>query len=194
MNADLLLTETDGLVKKLAHSWASRNEEVDFDDLCQEGRLGVLRAAELFREELGVKFSTFAFPHINSRMRIWLHKTRDTVRVPSNLFGVVRVLTTPLDEPVNGDGRSLAETVSAPEASEGDPMAREALDALTVALKRLPKKKREILEKRFWQRRTLDDVAKDYGVTREAVRKQQRQALLLLRRSAALKIHLEAFA
>lgn len=50
----------------LVHSCANRfrNKGIEYDDLYQAGCLGLVKAADGFKEELGFKFSTYAVPVI----------------------------------------------------------------------------------------------------------------------------------
>lgn len=61
--------KTDDLIEKnlnLVHSCAKRfkNKGIEYDDLYQAGCLGLVKAANGFKEELGFKFSTYAVPVI----------------------------------------------------------------------------------------------------------------------------------
>lgn len=67
--AERLLYNKDELVEKnlsLVHSCAKRfkNKGIEYDDLFQAGCLGLVKAADGFKEELGFKFSTYAVPVI----------------------------------------------------------------------------------------------------------------------------------
>lgn len=61
--------KTDDLIENnlnLVHSCAKRfkNKGIEYDDLYQAGCLGLVKAANGFKEELGFKFSTYAVPVI----------------------------------------------------------------------------------------------------------------------------------
>jgi len=58
MDTAALIEEHKGLVHWQAHRYAWSGAA--HDDLVQEGILGLMRAAELFDESRGVKFSTYA--------------------------------------------------------------------------------------------------------------------------------------
>lgn len=64
-----LLTKHQGLVAGVAHSFARRFPGAQLDDLLQEGRMGLLRANQLYRKKPGAKFSTYAYHHISKRIR-----------------------------------------------------------------------------------------------------------------------------
>jgi RNA polymerase sigma factor (sigma-70 family) len=77
---DELIVRNLGLVRSLAGRYAGRG--VPYDDLVQEGTLGLMRAAEKFDDRRGVKFSTYAIWWIR---RSLLDATRAarTIRIPA---------------------------------------------------------------------------------------------------------------
>lgn len=111
--------------------------------------------------------------------------------------GVVRRLLslTPdavsLEMPVGEEGSRLAEFIEDPDAKQPDVAAdEEALrHELTDALGKLAPTERRVLELRFGlldgESRTLEEVGKAFGVTRERARQIQRKALSTLRESDA---------
>jgi len=69
-----------GLATSFAKSFeASRME---FDDLIQEARLGLIDAAELYDPARGTKFSTYARWHILKRVMDSIHNRNEIVRTP----------------------------------------------------------------------------------------------------------------
>ena len=58
---------------------------VDFNDLIQEGNLGLLRAIDLFEPERGLKLSTYAMWWIRQALVRAIQKQARTVRLPSHV-------------------------------------------------------------------------------------------------------------
>lgn len=65
--SDGLVTENMGLVHLCARRFMGRG--VDYDDLFQAGCVGLVKAAENFDQERGVRFSTYAVPVILGEVR-----------------------------------------------------------------------------------------------------------------------------
>ena len=99
-------------------------------------------------------------------------------------------VTKSLDEPLSSDGDSSTwgEKVS-DDNDEDSPVGiverRQLVDAISLELGHLPDRDRRILDKRFGissgQPQTLDDVAKQEGVTRERIRQIEQKTLARLR-------------
>lgn len=69
------------LVRPIAWHYAHRCPETA-EDLQQVGLLGLLRAAELYKETLGTPFSAFARPHIRGAILHYLRDQARPVRLP----------------------------------------------------------------------------------------------------------------
>lgn len=69
------------LVRPLAQHYANRCQE-SWEDLLQVGLLGLIRAAELYRAELGTPFPAFARPHIRGAILHYLRDEAPSVRLP----------------------------------------------------------------------------------------------------------------
>ncbi len=71
------------LVVSIAKSYTGRG--LSFQDLIQEGSLGLIKAAEKFNPELGYKFSTYAHYWIKQAISRGIDNASRTIRLPANL-------------------------------------------------------------------------------------------------------------
>lgn len=67
---EAFVKENTGLVKSIAIRFSGRN--VDFEDLCQLGHIGMLKAIKNFDMSRGTAFSTYAVPLIIGEIRRFL--------------------------------------------------------------------------------------------------------------------------
>src|SRR6478672_3526236 len=70
-----------GLVRQVAHRFITQCRE-PFEDLCQIGALGLIRAIERFDPTKGNAFSSFAIPFIRGEIQHYLRDRGRTVSVP----------------------------------------------------------------------------------------------------------------
>jgi RNA polymerase primary sigma factor len=93
-----------------------------------------------------------------------------------------------LHEPLGGDGeRALEDFLSAAEGSNPGRAVDQHLlkERIVEVLRSLTPREREVIEQRFGLRdgqpKTLDEVARTYGITRERIRQIEARGLLKLR-------------
>lgn len=87
-----LLSEHQGLVVSQAkHFWCDQGG-VSFDDLVQEGNIGLITACERYDESLGFKFSTYATWWIRQAISRALDMYNRTIRLPVHQAERVRKL------------------------------------------------------------------------------------------------------
>jgi RNA polymerase primary sigma factor len=84
---------------------------LDFDDLVQEGQLGLLTAVDKFNYHLGFQFSTYATHWIRQRISRALSRSERAVRVPCEQVGNINKLFRAKDELLAKTGKdpSVAE-------------------------------------------------------------------------------------
>ncbi len=80
---DILYNHNLGLVKKYANSYA-RKYNVEFEDLTQQGSIGLLTAIDRYDYTLGFKFSTYATWWIRQEINRYCEDNATTIRIPSN--------------------------------------------------------------------------------------------------------------
>ena len=68
------------LAKMIARRFAGRG--VELEDLEQVASIGLMKAIERFRPELGLRFSTYATPTITGDVRNYIRDKGDTLRMP----------------------------------------------------------------------------------------------------------------
>ena len=67
LDRDNFILSHIGLTKNMAGKY-SKNVAVEYDELCQVGAIGLIRAVDNFNPEIGVKFCTFAYNYIKGEM------------------------------------------------------------------------------------------------------------------------------
>jgi len=78
-----LVTSNAGLVRAIAARYVGRG--LEWDDLVQEGTIGLMRAAEKFEPERGFRFSTYAHWWIRQGIQRAIADHGRTVRLPVHL-------------------------------------------------------------------------------------------------------------
>ena len=78
-----LIESNQRLIASIAKRYRGRG--LSFDDLQQEGNLGLMHAADKFDPKRGTKFSTYAIPWIRQSMGRALEANKTEIRLPANL-------------------------------------------------------------------------------------------------------------
>src|SRR3569832_2975873 len=69
------------LVHKIVHRWVKKCNE-SYEDLYQIGFVGLLKAVERFKPELGNAFSSFAVPYIQGEIQHYLRDNASPLKIP----------------------------------------------------------------------------------------------------------------
>lgn len=131
-----------GLIHLVAQAY--RRAGIRYEDLVQEGAMGLLRAAETFDPARGVRFGTYAVYWIRSKVQRFIERERretnpfmagvDSMMGEDGKRHIPRTRTTSLDTPLDRDGeRSLGELVSNPEDVSPEQRAMEGQEEERVA-------------------------------------------------------------
>jgi RNA polymerase primary sigma factor len=173
------------LVYTLARPYRGRG--VPFDDLVQEGVVGLIRAVERFDHRRGRRFSTYAAWWIRHSFMDALDKARP-IRIPAAAArqraqrDLPRV-TASLDAPIGEDGTPLYELVADDDAQPPWQRAEELETRRQVwsMLRKLPPRHRQVLVRRYGlvgdQVQTHAQIGASLGVGEERTRQLERQAL-----------------
>lgn len=80
---DKLIEKNNGLVRKIAYQYfCSSGSNIEFDDLQQEGLMGLLKAIEYFDIDKGFSFSTYAIYWIKQKISRYIYENKRSVRIP----------------------------------------------------------------------------------------------------------------
>jgi RNA polymerase primary sigma factor len=175
-----------GLVYFIARGYAGRG--VTFEDLVQEGTVGLVRAVERFDHRRGVRFSTYVVTWIRHALIDALGQAR-TIRIPKGVAKLREAprVTASLDQEVGEDGASLVELVADPDPV--DPCRhvdeQETLRQVWSMLRTLPQRHRAVLVRRYGLdgegARSHAEIGRSLGVGQERSRQLEREALNRLR-------------
>ena len=129
---EVLCAANVGLVASVARKYANKLRQVTqgntiltFQDLIQEGNLGLLTAAERFEPERGFKFSTYAVFWIRQRILRSIDNSSRVIRLPSHIHGILSKLHRYKADFRTKEGR--------------DPTPIELADALDISTSKLEK-------------------------------------------------------
>ena len=193
------------LVVSVAKRYAGRG--LPFLDLIQEGNLGLMKAAEKFEPERGFKFSTYATWWIRQSITRLLHKNGreptveeiavaldmepDKVRELLQLSQEPISLETPVGEEEDAHLEDFIqdEDAGVPVDEAGRQLLRREL---LHVLKSLTPREERVITLRFGledgRARTLEELGKEFNVTRERVRQIEAKALRKLRHPSRAKL------
>jgi RNA polymerase sigma factor (sigma-70 family) len=153
MNDNQLIESHKALIHKLAHKY--KHSGVPFEDLVQEGMIGILEAKAHFDSAKNVKFSTYAVYWIKKRM---------------------------LNAIANEKKHSLdAMQLDSNTVSEKTDTTTKNADIDSSLLKDMPEIEKKVILMLYQEQLTLNEIAQKLNITRERARQTKEKALRRLK-------------
>jgi RNA polymerase sigma factor (sigma-70 family) len=160
---EVFLQQHMGAVRKIAAALSAETSSL-FDELLSHGADALVDAVDSWRPRQGVRFFSFAYVVIRSRMLQRLRSHRSTAR---------REL--PFDDSAAPSPEDL---VVEAEAAEHE---RERIEWLRTNLRRLSTRQRIVVDMLYRQLRTMEQAAEVLGVSQQAISALKTRALRTLR-------------
>ena len=184
--------EHDGLVLRMARrfTWALKQGALEFTDLVQAGRTGVLKAKTKYDPAFGTAFSTYATFWILQSMRRLVQNEGSTIRIPVHAQVTARkngrtssfYTRVPIEQPGSDGGEiNILDVICPTEADDEAPDRGDLERKVHEALMRLPPRERTVLMVRFFRDGTLQDAGKELGFSRERARQVEARGLAMLK-------------
>jgi RNA polymerase sigma factor for flagellar operon FliA len=202
------VTQHRALVESIARSVQTQlRYAADTEDLVGYGLIGLLEARSRYDASRGFQFSTFAYYRVRGAMFDGIGKM---ARVPRSVVRESRALSVLDTESEHvADTRAGGAVVVNPKQAAIDALSivlsraataytlavmapervspetevanKEALDAIRKATETLPERERAVIQGHYMEDRQLDDIAKDFGISKSWMSRLHAKALDRLR-------------
>lgn len=187
----------------LVHGMAKKFAKfgLEHDDLVQEGSVGLKFALDRFDPDMGNRFSTFARWWVISHMQGFILNNYSIVKGPKGheakrrFYKGDRARHASLDVPVGEDGNQTWVDILEGDGPSPEDSAERAIDGerqsklIRQALRKLKPRSAAIIKARLMldEPKTLDELGKKYGISRERIRQIEAKALEDLRKALTAK-------
>ena len=187
-SVELLVMSHSRLVAKMARSFSRYG--VDYEDLVQEGTIGLLIAASKFDPASGNRFATYARHWVWSLMRELVMSSHSVVhpgKTAERRVGFFKKRPhhdVSTDTPVGDDGLTVGDTLVSTDALP-DQIVEETLDGEAIsarlhnAIASLTDREIDVIRSRFFreEKESLEEIGSRHGVSKERIRQIEVKAL-----------------
>jgi RNA polymerase sigma factor (sigma-70 family) len=168
------------MVKYIARRFNIDNPRFDFDDLCAEGSMAVVKAVQCRPLDSQFKESTWVYNAIEMGIKGFVRKNRYDLHVSENkqkqswkddncVSLNVEATAVRLDK-ISGNSQSgpvdMYDIIASGEPPPDEKMARaETIEIIDTEINALPEREQKVLRAWFFDENTLKNIATDLGVT-----------------------------
>jgi RNA polymerase sigma factor (sigma-70 family) len=154
------------------------------EDLVSWGMIGLVQAARAWDPERAASFSTLACRAIE---RMIIRGVRREWK-PDQAAATVSLDELMVGEAATGAEERFVDLLAAAQNVEGELLNGETRTAVRSAVARLPALQRRLIVRHYYEEVTVARLAEEWGVSRQGVYAQQRQALRQLRAALSTAI------
>jgi RNA polymerase sigma factor (sigma-70 family) len=178
----------DRYIQKLANKYS---QDKFYDDLYQEGHIGLHLATQNYDEKYG-DFHNYAQWYIVGRMKNYLTNFSRTVKIPASQLNknnksynedyqyIIDGHTISIDQQIGDEDKTYGDLYLPPHQPEEFKEEEPIIKLLRQYLDQLKERYQTILNLRYNEAMTLEEIAEKLNVTREAVRLQHDKAIAKL--------------
>jgi RNA polymerase sigma factor (sigma-70 family) len=184
--AEAVVKRCAGFVARSAFAYSHSSDE--FDDLQQEGRLGVLHAIRRFKKSKGCTFSTYAPFWINQYVQRAARRGRE-IKLPVNISAAGPTAYQTLDAPISDTNSTTQADTTPDETFLSDPadlaLAHEEHARLEAALQKLAPKARRMIDYYYGfsgEALGFSEIGQREGCSRQNVHQSLKRFAAMLRR------------
>ncbi|MBQ8780684.1 MAG: sigma-70 family RNA polymerase sigma factor [Oscillospiraceae bacterium] len=177
----LLYTLSDGYFKAYGDSLAHYG--ITPSDLKQEAYSAFLKAVEAFAPDKGYLFTSYLKYPLKNALR--------SLRT-SDLLNKADSLNSPIGDESEGGESELIEFISdstadTEEQAEQVLMSESIKETVRKAVEELPEEEQELIQERYFNNRTLSDLARQHNVSHETIRQREQRIIKRMRENPSLQ-------
>jgi RNA polymerase sigma factor (sigma-70 family) len=176
----------EGFVRSRALRWVGSlpHLEKHFDDLMQEGRIGLWEALRCFDASRGVVLLTFAGKVVDRRMMRFVNRWSNLVRFERGQTPVIICM----DAPMESDERNRLDALMASPTAEHEWEGDDRHARVMRAVSRLREVERRVVEEVILKGRTQREVSVEMGCSHTWVQQLLEKAMKSLRRAMHVRM------